>query len=146
MWEKGTTVLDRQFMHVANLWKMPHSCKKHHVRKIGRWLRRTDRAGGVGRAGWIRRTQFLLPDNQLGKKVNCEPIRGNLVPKSWIHGPKYGVQRLWVIWGQCCPRVAAAPSLPNGPITQFKFSPYFTRKPGISVLDNSNVKFEQIAG
>ena len=39
------------------------------------------------------------------------------------------IQRLWVIWGQCCPGVAAAPSLPNGPITQL--SPYFTRKPGI---------------
>ena len=38
------------------------------------------------------------------------------------------IQRLWVIWGQCCPRVAAAPSLPNSPITQL--SPYFTRKPG----------------
>ena len=37
---------------------------------------------------------------------------------------------LWVIRGQCCPRVAAAPSLPNGPITQL--SPYFTRKPGKS--------------
>ena len=37
---------------------------------------------------------------------------------------------LWVIWGQCCPRVAAALNLPNGPITQL--SPYFTRKPGIS--------------
>ena len=29
---------------------------------------------------------------------------------------------------QCCPRVAAAPSLPNSPITQL--SPYFIRKPG----------------
>ena len=38
------------------------------------------------------------------------------------------IQRLWVIWGECCPRVEAAPSLPNGPITQL--SPYFTRKPG----------------
>ena len=27
------------------------------------------------------------------------------------------------------PRIAAAPSLPNGPITQL--SPYFTRKPGM---------------
>ena len=34
---------------------------------------------------------------------------------------------LWVIWGQCCPRVAAVLSLPNGPITQL--SPYFTRNP-----------------
>ena len=39
-------------------------------------------------------------------------------------------QCLWVIWGQCCPRVAAAPSLPNGPITQL--SPYFAQKPGKS--------------
>ena len=39
------------------------------------------------------------------------------------------LQRLLIIWGQCCPRVAAVPSLPNGPITQL--SPYFTRKPGI---------------
>ena len=38
---------------------------------------------------------------------------------------------LWVIWGHCCPRVAAAPSLPNGPITQL--SPYFTRKPSKAV-------------
>ena len=30
-------------------------------------------------------------------------------------------------------RVAAAPSLPNGPITQI--SPYFTRKPGIKSRD-----------
>ena len=35
---------------------------------------------------------------------------------------------LRVIRGQCCPRVAAAPSLPNGRFTQL--SPYFTRKPG----------------
>ena len=41
------------------------------------------------------------------------------------------LQRLWVIWGQCFPRVAAAPSLPNGPITQL--SPYLTRKPGIPI-------------
>ena len=47
------------------------------------------------------------------------------------------VQRLWVIWGQCCPRVAATPSLPNGPITQL--SPYFTRKHGTSIyVDNCN--------
>ena len=45
----------------------------------------------------------------------------DLFIKTWI-------QRLLVIWGQCCPRVAAAPSLPNGPITQL--SPYFTQKPG----------------
>ena len=44
------------------------------------------------------------------------------------------VQRLWVIWGHCCPRVAAAPSLPNGPITQL--SPYLTRKPGTLYLIN----------
>ena len=39
------------------------------------------------------------------------------------------LQRLWVIWGQCCLRVAASPFLPNGPITQL--SPYFTRNPCI---------------
>ena len=39
---------------------------------------------------------------------------------------------LWVIWGQCCPRVTAAPCLPNSPITQL--SPYFTRKSGISIF------------
>ena len=44
--------------------------------------------------------------------------------KKW----KIHIPRLWVIWGQCCPRVAAAPSLPNGRFTQL--SPYFTRKPG----------------
>ena len=38
------------------------------------------------------------------------------------------VLHLWVIWGQCCLRVAAVPSLPNGPIMQL--SPYFTQKPG----------------
>ena len=47
--------------------------------------------------------------------------------KIW-HALTVCVQRLWVIWGQCCPRVAAAPSLPNGLITQL--SPYSTRKPG----------------
>ena len=30
----------------------------------------------------------------------------------------------WVIWGQCCLRLAAAPGLPNGPIMQL--SSYFT--------------------
>ena len=45
------------------------------------------------------------------------------------------IQRLWVIWGQCCPTVAAAPSLPNGPpITQL--SPYFTQKPGRTRREN----------
>ena len=38
------------------------------------------------------------------------------------------IQRPWVIWGQCCTRVAAALSLPNGRFTQL--SPYFTQKPG----------------
>ena len=47
---------------------------------------------------------------------------------SWLDLETLTLQRLWFIWGQCCPRVAAAPSLPNGPITQL--SPYFTRKPG----------------
>ena len=47
------------------------------------------------------------------------------------------IQRLWVIWGQCYPRVAAAPSLPNGLITQL--SPYFTRKPGTTTADSHNV-------
>ena len=37
------------------------------------------------------------------------------------------IQRLWVNWGQCCPRVAASPCLLNGPSTQL--SPYFTRNP-----------------
>ena len=37
------------------------------------------------------------------------------------------VQRLWVIWGQCCLRVAASPCLPNSPITQL--SPYLTQNP-----------------
>ena len=48
--------------------------------------------------------------------------------KSANHREGVYVQRLWVIWGQCCPRVAAALSLPNGRFTQL--SPYFTRKPG----------------
>ena len=34
---------------------------------------------------------------------------------------------LWVIWGQCCLRLAAGPGLPNGPITQL--SPYLTQNP-----------------
>ena len=37
------------------------------------------------------------------------------------------LQRLRVIWGHCCLRVAAGPCLPNGTITQL--SPYFTRNP-----------------
>ena len=37
------------------------------------------------------------------------------------------LQRLWVVWGQCCLRVATGPCLPNGPITQL--SPYLTRNP-----------------
>ena len=36
-------------------------------------------------------------------------------------------ERLRVIWGQCCLRVAAGPCLPKGPITQL--SPYFNRNP-----------------
>ena len=40
------------------------------------------------------------------------------------------IQRLWVIWGQCCLRVAADPCLPNGPITQL--SPYLTWNPCIA--------------
>ena len=53
-----------------------------------------------------------------------------LLPNLAEKGP--GLYRgLWVIWGQCCPRVAAAPNLPNGPITQL--SPYFTRKCGTRV-------------
>ena len=49
-----------------------------------------------------------------------------------IYKSRSEIQRLWVIWGQCCPRVVAAPSLPNGPITQL--SPYLTRKPGTRCL------------
>ena len=37
------------------------------------------------------------------------------------------IQRLRVIWGQCCQRVAAGTCLPNGPITQL--SPYLTQNP-----------------
>ena len=37
------------------------------------------------------------------------------------------IQRLWVIWGQCCLRAAAGHGLPNGSITQL--SPYLTRNP-----------------
>ena len=44
----------------------------------------------------------------------------------------YVLPGLWVIWGQCCPRVAAGLCLPNGPITQL--SPYLIRKPGIYVV------------
>ena len=50
------------------------------------------------------------------------------------------VQSLWVIWGQCCPRVAAAPSLPNSPIMQLSL--YFTREPGIWIL-RSFIKYLQ---
>ena len=42
------------------------------------------------------------------------------------------VQRLWVIWGHCCLRVAACPCLPNGPITQL--SPYLTQNHCTSLL------------
>ena len=71
--------------------------------------------------------------SQIGKNCTCN--------KFGIHSPYWTssptslqprndpLQRLWVIWGQCCPRVAAASSLINGPITQL--SPYFTWKPGI---------------
>ena len=37
----------------------------------------------------------------------------------------------WVIWWQCCLRVAAGPCLPNGPIAHF--SPYLTQKNGKSL-------------
>ena len=37
------------------------------------------------------------------------------------------LQRLRVIWGQCCQRVAAGPCLSNGSITQL--SPYLTQNP-----------------
>ena len=41
------------------------------------------------------------------------------------------LQRLQVIWGQCCLRVASSPCLPNGPIMQL--STYLTRNPCIKV-------------
>ena len=41
------------------------------------------------------------------------------------NGNSWDVQRLWVIWGQCCLIVAASPCLPKGPIT--RISPFFTR-------------------
>ena len=37
------------------------------------------------------------------------------------------IQRLLVIWGQCCLRVGAGPCLPNGP--NMHFSPYLTWNP-----------------
>ena len=45
----------------------------------------------------------------------------------WRNSFLWDVQRLWVIWGQCCLTVAASPCLPNSPITQL--SPYFTQNP-----------------
>ena len=50
-------------------------------------------------------------------------LRGSTVTRS----PYEDLQRLWVIRGQCCLRVAAGPCLPNSQITQF--NPYFTRNP-----------------
>ena len=41
--------------------------------------------------------------------------------------PTMLLQRLWVIWGQCCLRVTAGPCLPNSPISQL--SPYLTWNP-----------------
>ena len=46
------------------------------------------------------------------------------------HPPTSLIPGLRVIWGQCCPGVAAGPCLPNGPITQLR--PYLTRKPRTS--------------
>lgn len=50
---------------------------------------------------------------------------------------QFGAERclpgLRVIWGQGCPKMAAGPCLPNGPITQL--SPWVIRKPGISCND-----------
>ena len=54
-------------------------------------------------------------------------------------GNHKSIQRLWVIWGQCNPRVAAAPNLLNGLIMQL--SPYFTRKPGISYVFSKGHNF-----
>ena len=46
--------------------------------------------------------------------------------KGWA--PDAGIiQHLWVIWVQCCLRLAAGPCLPNGPIMQL--SPYLTQNP-----------------
>ena len=46
-----------------------------------------------------------------------------LICRAW----KFLVQRLWVIWGQCCLRVAGSPCLPNGPIKQL--SPHLIQNP-----------------
>ena len=47
------------------------------------------------------------------------------------------IQRLCVIWGQCCLRVGASPCLPNSPITQL--SPYLTRNPCKATVPTAKV-------
>ena len=65
---------------------------------------------------WASASSFLLC-----RQTSCLDLRTRLELLL------YHVQRLGVILGQCCLRVAASPCLPNGPITQL--SPYFTRNP-----------------
>ena len=76
-------------------------------------------------------TVLLIEGSEIYSHICLNFYRG------WLKGgclvaKENTVPGLRVIWGQCCPRVAAAPSLPNGPITQL--SPYLTRNPGIPVF------------
>ena len=76
-------------------------------------------------------SQTLFSNHKMSFKsrsFSVQRLKSNLHTVETIRYVCPVVQRLWVIWGQCCPRVAAVPSLPNGQITQL--SPYFSQKPG----------------
>ena len=68
-----------------------------------------------------------LDSVQRSFSVSTFQLMCNCFRASTSNRPKEPVQRLWVTWGQCSPRVAASPCLPNGPKTQL--GPYLTRNP-----------------
>ena len=80
---------------------------------------------------WIWRG-YIKARLRLRGILECETFRKGSLS---LNHTSCVIQRLWVIWGQCCPRVAAAPNLPNGPITQL--GPYLTQKPGIYLRHSS---------
>ena len=73
---------------------------------------------GTWKIGYVRLDVTIL-------HKNCISSRRPLTPAHFHSSVEWAliitsIPGLRVIWGQCCPRVAAGPCLPNGPITQLR--------------------------